>query len=319
MNKLYLEKEISHSPVLRQSVKMFLALCPGDIAVDATLGLGGHTADMLESVGQKGHIYGFDQDQDNVEIACRNLAQYSHQFTPIHTNFEHLLDRLAEHDITQVSGILFDLGVASPHFDRPERGFSLQSDGPLDMRFDLSSGVQTAADLLRNMSVAELAKIFKEYGEERYALRIAHAIVDDRKKVPFKTTKQLAELIVRLYPPRERHKKIHPATKVFQALRIAVNRELDVLENVLPQAVSLLKPGGRLVVVSYHSLEDRIVKHFLKSQARSCICSKEILQCQCRGRPVLKVLTKKPVVPSDVELVENPRSRSAKLRCAEKL
>lgn len=318
MNKPYMEANLVHIPVLRQSVKKFLDLKPGEIAVDGTLGLGGHALEMAEMVGKSGHVYGFDQDASHLSFAAKRLDAFKDRVTLFHSNFSQLSNCLHEAKIEQVDALLFDLGLASPHVDRPERGFSFLSEGPLDMRFDPSTG-ETAADILNLYPESELVRFFQNYGEERHARHIARAIVQDRKLQPFTSTTQLASLIIRLYPPRERRGKIHPATKIFQALRIAVNHELDVLENVLPQAVSLLRSGGRLVIISYHSLEDRIVKHFLKSQAASCICLPEVLRCECRGKPILSILTKKPVTPSEEEIIENPRSRSAKLRAAVKL
>lgn len=306
-----------HIPVLRQSVAEFLNLHSSNIAVDGTLGLGGHCENMLRVVGEKGHIYAFDQDESHILMAKQRLASFSSYLTIFHSNFAQMKDCLQSVSVSQVDSILFDLGLASPHVDRSERGFSFSHEGPLDMRYSQTLTSLTAADLVNHASVRDLQRIFFQYGQEPYARKIAQEICSRREVFPFRTTQELADFIVDLTPRFKIH-KIHPATKVFQALRIAVNNELEVLEEVLPQTLDLLRPGGRLVVISYHSLEDRIVKHFLKSQSVSCICPPEILRCKCSGKPVLKILTKKPVIPSEQEICENPRSRSAKLRAAEK-
>lgn len=321
------EHEFSHTPVLRQSVHQYLALESGNIAVDATLGLGGHTMDMMEAVGPKGHVYSFDQDLEHLKVAQQRITKmfgeerFSTSVTLIHSNFSEMQEQLAARGIkpASVNGILFDLGLALPHLTRPERGFSFQHEGPLDMRMSRELNQLTAADILNTYSEHDLADIFFQFGEERLSRKIAKAVVEQRRTQPFATTKQLEDIVFHAYPVSLRHGKSHPATRVFQALRIAVNSELDVLEKALPQAVSLLAPRGRLVAISYHSLEDRIVKHFLRSQTRDCICPPEVLRCECSAIPVLSVLTKSPVLPSDEEIATNPRSRSAKLRCAEKI
>lgn len=315
-----------HISVLRQSVEEYLNLHSGDIAVDATLGLGGHCEDILRRVGHEGHVYAFDQDESHILIARERLKFYEDHLVVFHANFVQMSEKLHDAGVSQVSGILLDLGLASPHVDLGERGFSFSHEGPLDMRYSRTLTALTAADVVNGASAEELSKIFREYGEEPHAKKIAENIALRRRKIPFRTTKELADFVAEILSrfSRLRHysskfSRIHPATKVFQALRIAVNREFEVLEEVLPQTLDLLRPGGRLVVISYHSLEDRIVKHFLKSQALDCICPPEVLRCSCRGKPVLKILTKKPVEPSENEISENPRSRSAKLRAAEKM
>lgn len=318
------EQAFQHTPVLRQSVSQFMALKSGNIAVDATLGLGGHTMDMMEAVGPTGHVYSFDQDLEHLEVARQRITEKfgSERLTTvtlIHSNFVGMRERLHDLGVTSVHGVLFDLGLALAHLTRPERGFSFQHEGPLDMRMSRELNALTAADILNTYSETDLADIFFQFGEERLSRKIAKAIVEQRKKTPFTMTSQLEDLIFHAYPASQRHTKSHPATRVFQALRIAVNSELEVLENVLPQAVDLLAPKGRLVAISYHSLEDRIVKHFLRSQTRDCICPPEVLRCECSVTPVLSVLTKSPVTPTDEEIAKNPRSRSAKLRAAEKL
>ena len=304
-----------------------MALKSGNIAVDATLGLGGHTMDMIEAVGLTGHVYSFDQDLEHLEVARQRITEkfgaerFATNVTLIHSNFVGMQEQLAQRNIhaSSIDGILFDLGLALPHLTRAERGFSFQQEGPLDMRMSRELNPLTAADILNTYSESDLADIFFQFGEERLSRKIAKSIVEQRKKTPFTTTNQLEDIVFHSYPVSLRHGKSHPATRVFQALRIAVNSELEVLENVLPQAVELLAPKGRLVAISYHSLEDRIVKHFLRSQTRDCVCPPEVLRCECSTTPVLSVLTKSPVLPSDEEVAENPRSRSAKMRVAEKL
>ena len=316
--------EFVHVPVLRQPVQAYLNLKSGDTAIDATLGLGGHTMDMIEAVGPKGHVYSFDQDSEHLEIARQRIeAKFGKdglkRVTLIHANFVEMEEKMTELKAKKVDGILFDLGLALPHLTRPERGFSFQNDGPLDMRMSRDLTPTTAADIVNTYSERDLADLIYEFGEERFSRKIAQMIIERRKKEKIETTKQLEDLIFHAYPVSMRHGKSHPATKTFQALRIAVNQELDVLEKVLPQAVSLLAPKGRLVAISYHSLEDRIVKHFLRSQTKDCICPPEVMRCECNTKPVLEVLTKSPVLPTDEETAENPRSRSAKMRVAIKL
>lgn len=282
--------------------------------------------DMMEAVGPKGHVYSFDQDLEHLEVARQRITEKFgpdglKRVTLIHSNFVEMQEQLENVGvkISSVQGILFDLGLALPHLTRAERGFSFQQDGPLDMRMSRELTATTAADILNTYSESDLADLIFQFGEERLSRKIARAVVEFRRKEQFVTTKQLEDLVFHAYPASLRHGKSHPATRTFQALRIAVNSELDVLEKVLPQAVSLLAPKGRLVAISYHSLEDRIVKHFLRSQTKDCICPPEVLRCECSATPIVEIITKSPVSPTDEEVSENPRSRSAKLRCAEKI
>ncbi|MBI5152127.1 16S rRNA (cytosine(1402)-N(4))-methyltransferase RsmH [Candidatus Peregrinibacteria bacterium] len=311
------QDKIHHISVLRQLVQKYLNLSKSDIAVDCTLGLGGHSQDILEKIGPKGLLIAFEQDEQNLKTSKNNLTNYKNVVF-IHQNFEFLANELKKRKIKQVNGILLDLGLCSSHFELENRGFSFQKNDSLDMRFSKELTCKTAADIINKYSVQELTDIFREYGEEKFAYRIACAININRKIAPIQTTGELAKLIEEVVP-RSRHERIHPATKVFQALRIEVNQELETLKNVLPQATAALAPQGRLVIISYHSLEDRIVKHFLKFQARACICPPHILICNCEHEPTLTILTKKPVRPSKAEIHANPRSRSALLRAAEKL
>ena len=284
---------IFHEPVLLAEVLNFLAPAPGKVIVDATVGTGGH-AEALLSFGAK--VVGIDQDPESLRIATSRLSPFQDRFFPVRGNFRSLLALLRELGVDKVDGVLFDLGLSSWHLSQAERGFSFQKEGPLDMRMDPDNPI-TAEKLVNELSERELARILREYGEERYAERIAKAIVKNR---PIKTTTELARTVAACYPPRPY--RIHPATRTFQALRIAVNDELSALAEALPQALEALKPGGVICVISFHSLEDRIVKNFFRREA------------QVRR---LSVLTKKPVRPSAEEISRNPRARSAWLRAAQ--
>jgi len=279
-----------HESVLVEEVRGFLAPGPGKVIVDATVGTGGHAATFLACGAQ---VIGVDQDPEALELARDRLDPFSDRVRLLRGNFRDLSALLAPLSLSRVDGVLLDLGASSLQFDRPERGFSFQADGPLDMRMDPDAAT-TAADLVNHLSETDLARILWEYGEERYARRIARALVRAR---PIRTTNDLASIVARLYP-RGRH-RIHPATRTFQALRIAVNDELSALEEGLPAALGLLSSGGVLCAISFHSLEDRTVKRFLRQAALA-------------GQ--VEVLTRKPVVPEPEETARNPRARSAKLR-----
>jgi len=311
---------MEHISVLKEEVCDYLDLKKGDVVVDATIGLGGHAALMLKKIGKSGFLIGFDQDEKNLAEANENLKGHNGVIL-YNDNFRYLKNRVQESPHKEVDAVLFDLGLSSPHVDNPERGFSFLREGPLDMRFSPSQKL-TAYEIVNTFPEEKIAEIIWEYGEERASRRIARAICQDRKTKRFETTTELADLLKRLIPDKSKHGKRgqhHPATRIFQALRIAVNDELSVLEEGLQGSMDVLKKGGRMVVISYHSLEDRIVKHFFKDLARSCVCPPEVLVCQCRGEPVVEILTKKPVSPTDEEISENPRARSAKLRAIKKL
>jgi len=313
-----MQNKIAHLPVLRQLVQKYLNLKKNDIAVDCTLGLGGHSKDILRKIGSGGLLIAFEQDEQNLKIAKENLREYKN-IVFVHSNFINLTETLIKHRLNgKINGILLDLGLCSSHLELENRGFSFKKDEPLDMRFSKELNRLTAEEIINKYSAKKLAEIFRNYGEEKYAFKIATEIEKIRRKTPIKTTGELAKIIERIIPHRH-YEHIHPATRVFQALRIEVNNELEVLKNVLPQTIEALAPHGRLVVISYHSLEDRIVKHFFKFQARTCICLPHILICQCKHEPSIKILTKKPVRPSENEIKTNPRSRSALLRAAEKI
>jgi len=297
---------IEHQPVLLEEVMGFLAPSSSGIYCDATLGLGGHATAILERSSPDGRLLGIDRDPEALERAATRLGNFGDRVRLIHGRFGSLRELLASEGVSAVDGCLVDLGVSSMHLDRPERGFSFRRAGPLDMRMDQSQG-GTAADFLRRADVVEIESVLRDLGEERYARRIASAIVSTRDAEDLSTTGALAELIARVVPSRERGKD--PATRTFQALRIAVNDELGEIERFMADAPGCLRPGGRLVVVSFHSLEDRIVKRRMRSLASSAVTD----------GPRLRLLTKHVVVASDRERAANPRSRSAKLRAAERL
>jgi 16S rRNA (cytosine1402-N4)-methyltransferase len=308
----------SHIPVLPAEVLAYLAPVAGGTYLDGTLGGGGHAGLVLEAIGKEGRLFGFDQDAVAIAAASQALAGFGPGFVPINRNFAELAEALALLGVTTLDGFLLDLGVSSHQLDTAERGFSFQQDAPLDMRMDRSVA-RSAADLVNHLSHGELAKIIREYGEERWAGRIASFICKAREEAPLVSTSELADLIKGAIPRKAWEERLHPATRTFQALRIAVNDELASLEKGLAAAVSLLKPGGRGVVISFHSLEDRIVKQMFRTLSTGCICPKELPLCACGHKPEIRVLTSKPVMAAENELAENPRSRSAKLRAVEKL
>jgi 16S rRNA (cytosine1402-N4)-methyltransferase len=302
-----------HVPVLLEEVVDGLKTEPGGRYIDATVGGGGHAYELLAASSPDGQLLGLDRDPAALEIANARLAGYDARFELAHSSFARLAEVAAAHDFVPVDGILLDLGLSSLQLADADRGFSFLADGPLDMRFDPTSGGRTAADLVNHLSSEELADILYRYGEERQSRRIARAIVGAR---PLHTTRELADVIVQAVG--RRRDRLHPATLAFQALRIAVNDELTALERALPQAVRLLVPGGRLVVIAFHSLEDRIVKRFLRRESRNCICPPELPICTCDHQATLNVITRQPVRPTDEEIRFNPRSRSARLRIAER-
>ncbi|MBA4336251.1 16S rRNA (cytosine(1402)-N(4))-methyltransferase [bacterium] len=311
-----IQSKHGHDPVLITAVEKYSNLNKGDTVVDCTLGLGGHSEMFLKKIGPKGTLIAFEQDEENYNYALNRLNKNKNKHF-ILKNFVHLQNEIEERGIENIRLVFFDLGLASTQVDDPKRGFSFMNDGPLDMRFDKRQPI-TASMVLQKLSERRLMEIFREYGEERYSRKYARII---KENLPIETTKQLADLIER-HTPRDYRKKgrhIHPATRVFQALRIEVNQELEVLKDALLQAISVLAPGGQLIVISYHSLEDRIVKNIIRDATKDCVCPREILICSCNHKPKLKIVTKKPIVPDDNEIAENPRSRSAKMRVAEKL
>ncbi len=301
-----------HVPVLYDAVLEWMAPISAGCYIDGTVGAGGHAWGILEASSPNGRLLGLDADPEALNIARERLAGFGDRAVLVHANFDSMETVAPAHGFDAVDGILLDLGLSSIQLADASRGFSFQREGPLDMRFNPQQP-RTAADLVNTLPVDELADILWQYGEERYARRIARAIVAQR---PVYTTQELVAIIERAVPGRGR---VHPATRTFQALRIATNDELGALERALPQAVKLLKPGGRLLVISFHSLEDRIVKRFFREAERDCICPPELPACVCDHEATLKVLTRKPVTPSAEEIARNPRSRSAKLRVAARL
>ena len=307
------QAENVHASVLLAETIELLAPMPGDVFVDATLGLGGHTQALLETEATL-RVIGLDQDIEAMQLAKERLKQFGDRVEFRRGNFADIRKLVDSAD-----GILADLGVSSLQFDSETRGFSFRFDAPLDMRMDAEGEDETAAELLERLSEEEIANIIYGYGEERFSRRIARRIVERRNTGnPVRTTKELAELVERSVP-RKPKDKIHPATKTFQALRIAVNRELEVLEGFLKDSIDLLRPNGRLAVISFHSLEDRMVKQaFLKASGK-CQCPPRIPQCICGAANQVEILTKKPITAGNDELDVNPRSRSAKLRAVRKL
>lgn len=305
-----------HRPVLLEETLKFLAPERGGLFVDCTVGLGGHSEAILESSSDT-RVLGMDLDAAALEYSRQRLAPFGARFRAFQANFRAIAIVLQQANERHPSGVLVDLGVSSLQFDSPERGFSFRFDAPLDMRMDPTSGA-TAADLLQQLPESEIARIIFEFGEERHSRRIARRIVERREQgKPITTTHELADL-VRLAVGGHRH-QIHPATRTFQALRIAVNHELEGLGEFVETAVDLLKDGGRFVGISFHSLEDRILKQELRRLSGHCECPPRLPVCECGARKAVEVLTRRPVVPSDRELEENPRARSAKLRAARKL
>jgi 16S rRNA (cytosine1402-N4)-methyltransferase len=302
----------THKPVLYQDVLAALRPEPGKRFIDGTIGGGGHAWGILDVSSPDGQLLGMDVDPAALHVAGDRLAAFGLRVTLVQSNFVHLEEIARQSGFYPVHGVLFDIGISSMQLSAAARGFSFQRDGPLDMRMDPRLR-KTAADLVNSLPTRELADLLWRYGEERYARRIARAVAAAR---PLDTTGELAQVVVRALGRRGR---IHPATRTFQALRIAVNDELGALEAVLPQAMRVLAPGGRLVVIAFHSLEDRLVKSFFRRESRDCICPPKEPICSCGHKASLQIVTRRPVVPTDAEKASNPRSRSARLRVAEKV
>ncbi len=303
----------AHTPVLVEEVVKALAVQPGGRYIDCTLGGGGHAAAILESSAPGGQLLGIDADPQAIKVARERLKFYGSSVLFINENFVNLQAICYKDDFLPVNGILFDLGLSSLQLNGSGRGFSFQHEAPLDMRLNPNQKL-TAADIVNTYSESELASLIKTYGEQSYSRQIAHRIVQER---PIESTLQLAQAVERVIGGKMR--KIHPATRTFQALRIAVNQELENLESTLKQAVNLLGFGGRLVVISYHSLEDRIVKQFMQRESKDCICPPSMPTCVCGHAASLRLINRKVVTPSLAEIRANPRSRSARLRAAERI
>ena len=309
--------EFQHKSILLNECMEGLSIKADGIYVDGTLGGGGHSFHIVQRLSDKGRLIGIDQDEDAIEAATKRLAQFKQRVTIVRDNYEHFQEILSTLSIPAVDGILLDLGVSSYQFDEADRGFSYRFDAPLDMRMDKRQDF-TAKDLINSYSEAELYHIIRDYGEDKFAKNIAKHIVLERVKKPIETTFELSEVISHAIPMKMRVQGGHPAKKTFQAIRIALNRELEVLEESLDGMIKALKPGGRLCIITFHSLEDRIVKRAFRTAEDPCICPKDFPICTCGRKSLGKVISKKAILPSDLEREENPRSKSAKLRIFER-
>jgi 16S rRNA (cytosine1402-N4)-methyltransferase len=309
-----MEEETPHVPVLLDAVLRGLSPLPGQRFIDGTVGTGGHSQAILKLTAPNGYVLALDADPNALTIARQRLASFKDRIHLVHANFRQLAQIAQSYDFVPVNGVLLDLGLSSMQLQAAERGFSFQAQGPLDMRYD-PSGETTAADVVNNLPQDELADLIYRFGEERRSRAIAKAIVAAR---PLHTTRQLADIVSNAIG-RRRGSKIHPATRTFQALRIATNNELDALAEALPAAMSVLAPGGRLAVISFHSLEDRMVKEFYRRESKDCICPPDQPTCTCNHKATLRIITRKPITASPDEIAVNPRARSAKLRVAERM
>ena len=310
--------EFQHKSVLLQECIDALNIRPDGIYLDGTLGGAGHSSQIARRLTEGGRLIGVDRDRTALAAAKERLAPYADRVTLVHSNFagiDAILDSLG---IPAVDGMLFDLGVSSPQLDDASRGFSYMADAPLDMRMDKDDAL-TAGEVVNTWPQGELRRILYDYGEERYAPQIAAAICRAREKAPVETTLELVDIIRSAMPAQALREKQHPAKRSFQAIRIAVNDELGAVSRMMQAAVGRLNPGGRLAVITFHSLEDRIVKSEMQQAARGCTCPPEVPVCVCGKKPLVKLVTRKPIVSGPAELEENPRARSAKLRVAEKL
>ena len=305
--------ELHHTPVMIPEIIQALKAHPGGRYIDGTLGEGGHSKSILNAIEPGGQVLGLDADAEALTVATERLKDHKDAFLAINTNFRDIRATALRYEFVPVHGVLFDLGVSSLQLDRESRGFSFRRSDPLDMRFSFDQQL-TAADIVNEYAESELADLIFHLGEDRAARRIARAIVHNR---PVNTSLELAELIEKVSP--RRGKRVHPATRTFQAIRIAVNDELSALETALEQAVSLLGQGGRLAVISYHSLEDRIVKNFIRKQASDCTCPPGTPICKCDHLATLKMISRRPLTPTESEIETNRRARSAKLRVAERI
>ena len=310
--------EFQHKSVLLQECIDALNIRPDGIYLDGTLGGAGHSSQIARRLTEGGRLIGVDRDRTALAAAKERLAPYADRVTLVHSNFAEIDAILDSLGIPAVDGMLFDLGVSSPQLDYASRGFSYMADAPLDMRMDKDDAL-TAGEVVNTWPQGELRRILYDYGEERYAPQIAAAICRAREKAPVETTLELVDIIRSAMPAQALREKQHPAKRSFQAIRIAVNDELGAVSRMMQAAVGRLNPGGRLAVITFHSLEDRIVKSEMQQAARGCTCPPEFPVCVCGKKPLVKLVTRKPIVSGPAELEENPRARSAKLRVAEKL
>ncbi len=310
--------EFKHESVLLEEVIRGLNIKPWGIYVDGTLGGGGHSYRIAEKLTEGGRLIGIDQDRDALQAAGQRLDPFRDRVTLVHDNYEHMGRVLSDLRIDKIDGILLDLGVSSYQLDNPERGFSYNTDAPLDMRMDRDDNALTAREIVNTWSAGELSDILRDYGEERYARAIAANIVKEREKAPLETTGQLSEIVRRSIPKKMQQRGGNPCKRTFQAIRIACNRELDVLADSLDEMMDRLAPGGRFCVITFHSLEDRIVKTAFRSWENPCTCPPEFPVCVCGRKPMGRCVSRKAILPSKEELDHNKRSASAKLRIFEK-
>ncbi len=310
--------EFKHESVLLEEVIRGLNIKPWGIYVDGTLGGGGHSYRIAEKLTEGGRLIGIDQDRDALQAAGQRLAPFEDRVTLVHDNYEHMGRVLSDLRIDKIDGILLDLGVSSYQLDNPERGFSYNTDAPLDMRMDRDDNALTAREIVNTWSAGELSDILRDYGEERYARAIAANIVKEREKAPLETTGQLSEIVRRSIPKKMQQRGGNPCKRTFQAIRIACNRELDVLADSLDEMMERLAPGGRFCIITFHSLEDRIVKTAFRRWENPCTCPPEFPVCVCGRKPMGRCVSRKAILPSKEELDHNKRSASAKLRIFEK-
>lgn len=310
--------EFKHVSVLLEECIENLNIKEDGIYIDGTLGGAGHSSEIAKRLGKSGLLIGIDQDENAIKAATERLSNVMDRVQLVRDNFSNLKSILEDLEIKGFDGLLLDLGVSSHQLDEAERGFSYMHDAPLDMRMDNRNSL-TAKEVVNHYSEADLEKVIKSYGEEKWAKRIAKFIVDFRKDEEIITTHQLVDIIKRAIPKGARIDGPHPAKRTFQAIRIEVNEELDIIKNTIEAAVEKLNPGGRVCIITFHSLEDRIVKNTFRSLTNPCICPPEFPICQCNNKPIVKIITRKPIAPTEEELEVNPRSRSAKLRVIEKI
>lgn len=310
--------EFHHISVLLDECIDNLNIKPDGVYVDCTMGGAGHSKEIVKRLSKDGLFIGFDQDINAINTAKERLSEYSDRVKFVHSNFQNLKNELEKIGVYKVDGVLADLGVSSHQLDEADRGFSYMQDAPLDMRMDIRCSF-SAYDVVNTYSEAELSKIIKDYGEDNWAKRIAKFIVEGRKEKNIETTGELVEIIKKAIPKKARIDGPHPAKRTFQAIRIEVNNELGVITEMIDDAASIMNEGGRICIITFHSLEDRIVKNAFRDLATDCICPPHIPICQCDKEALVKVITRKPILPTDKEIEENPRSRSAKLRVAERI
>jgi S-adenosyl-methyltransferase MraW len=310
--------EFNHVSVLLNEAVDNLVWKKDGIYVDGTIGGAGHSEEILKRIWPHGRLIGIDRDENALHAAEDRLKNYMDRVNLFHSKFSNIENVLKELKVEKVDGVLLDLGVSSPQLDVGERGFSYMQDAPLDMRMDTTSKI-TAADIVNTFTENELKEIIEEYGEERWAARIAKFIVADREKKPVLTTGELVEIIKKAIPAPARREGPHPAKRTFQAIRIAVNSELEEVEKVIPNIAGVLNSGGRMCIITFHSLEDRIVKNEMKQLANPCTCPPDFPVCVCGKKPEVRIITRRPVLPGEAEVGNNPRARSAKLRVAEKI